>query len=141
MKSRDGSPANDHWATPKELYAKLNIEFSFDFDPCPLHSTFDGLDHGIKWGRSNFINPPYNARDKPLFIQRSFEEWKNGATCVLLIPAATSTRQFHELILPHAEIRFIRGRLKFNDGKTCGKHDSMIVIFRGGKYDPQIQQD
>ena len=47
MKNRDGSEPNDHYATPRDLYAKLDDEFHFDFDPCPLHSTFDGLDAAV----------------------------------------------------------------------------------------------
>lgn len=133
-KTRDGSEQFDHWATPKPLYDELNSEFNFDFDPCPLYSNFDGL--SISWGQSNFINPPYNRVDKPKFIKKAFDEWKIGKTCVLLIPASTSTNQFHDLILPNAEIRFLRGRVKFwKNGdpasKGKGKHDSMIVIFRG----------
>lgn len=139
-KGRDGSEAHDHWQTPPELYAKLDAEFHFDFDPCPLYSTFDGLDPATKWSDgANWINPPYNRVDKPRFIQRAYDEWVKGATCVLLIPAATSTAQFHDLILPNAEIRFIRGRIAFlgynSKGEYTttakGKHDSMIVIFRG----------
>jgi len=141
MKNRDGGEVNDHWKTPKWLYDKLDSEFHFDFDPCPLHSTFDGLSPDCKWGRSNFINPPYNRHDKPRFIQRAFNEWQGGATCVLLIPVATSTKQFHELIYPHAEIRFLKGRVRFEGVNTkgefvndkAGKHDSMIVIFRRDK--------
>lgn len=135
-KTRSGDVEDDHYETPPDLYKKLDDEFHFDFDPCPYHSTFDGLDPTCRWGRRNFINPPYNKRDKPRFIERAFKEWKfNWATCVLLIPAATSTKQFHNLILPYAEIRFIQGRIQFwKDGKPVGnngKHDSMIVIFRG----------
>ena len=37
------SKESDDWETPKELYDKLNKEFNFDFDPCPLYSTFNGL--------------------------------------------------------------------------------------------------
>ena len=132
-RTRDGSLENDHWATPKYLYDELNAEFHFDFDPCPLRSSFDGL--ARDWGDRNFVNPPYNRVDKPKFIQKAFEEWKKGKTSVLLIPAAVSTKQFHELILPHAEVRFLRGRVGFvgdyGEGKKKGKHDSMIVIFRG----------
>lgn len=29
---------SDNWATPKDLYDKLNAEFAFDFDPCPLNT-------------------------------------------------------------------------------------------------------
>lgn len=136
MSDRSGKPDDDNWQTPQWLYDQLNAEFNFDFDPCPIHSTFDGLI--IPWGKSNFINPPYNRIDKPKFIQKAYDEWRGGATCVLLIPAATGTNQFHDLILPHAEIRFLRGRIAFvapdkpRNAKATkkGKHDSMIVIFR-----------
>lgn len=133
MRDRSGiNQPDDHWETPKHIYDQLDAEFHFDFDPCPLRSTFDGL--AIPWGKSNFVNPPYNRIDKPKFIQRAFDVWRGGATCVLLIPAAVSTKQFHDLILPHAEIRFPRGRIKFiGAGKGKGKHDSMIVIFRKPK--------
>jgi len=141
-KTRSGDAEDDHWETPPSIYAPLNAEFNFDFDPCPIHSTFDGLSPETKWGKSNFINPPYNRRDKPRFIRRAYAEWRdNNSTCVLLIPAATGTADFHKLILPNAEIRFLRGRVTFlKDGKPKigkkgqvqkGKHDSMLVIFKG----------
>lgn len=139
MKNRDGLENSDHWETPEWLYKQLDSEFHFDFDPCPLRSSFDGL--GIDWGDSNFVNPPYNRVDKPRFVQKAFDEWKKGKTCVLLIPAATGTKQFHELMLPNAEIRFLRGRVAFKgyntkgqySEKNKGKHDSMVVIFRSYK--------
>lgn len=136
MKNRDGSAANDHWATPPEVYDPLNAEFNFDFDPCPLHAKFDGL--AIEWGKCNFVNPPYNRKDKPKFIKKAYEEWLKGKTIVLLIPAAVSTNDFHDFILPNAEVRFPRGRIAFHGMNTRGefvttkkgKHDSMIVIFK-----------
>lgn len=144
QKNRDGAEPNDNWQTPKWLYEQLNAEFNFDFDPCPYNespitSETDGL---LKdWGNSNFINPPYNRVDKPKFIQKAYEEWQKGKTCVMLIPVATSTKQFHELIHPNAEIRFLKGRIAFvgkNDkgeftDKNKGKHDSMVVVFKGNK--------
>ena len=42
------SSKSPHWATPKDLYEKLNAEFGFNFDPCPLHADFDGL--AMEWG-------------------------------------------------------------------------------------------
>ena len=90
MKNRDGGAVNDHWATPVWLYEKLNVEFNFDFDPCPLNSSFDGLSLSTKWGKSNFVNPPYNRKDKPRFIKRAFDEWKGGrlAFYLFLLPLA-----------------------------------------------------
>lgn len=126
----------DHWATPTEFYEKLDQEFHFNFDPCPLHSEFDGL--SIEWNERNYINPPYSRRLKEAFIKKAFEQSKKGKLCVMLLPVSTSTKIFHEIILPNAEIRFIKGRLHFEGINTfgdlvtnkCGMHDSMVVIFR-----------
>jgi site-specific DNA-methyltransferase (adenine-specific) len=128
--------SHDNWATPKEFYMQLDCEFMFDFDPCPLNSVFDGLAPSTKWGKCNFINPPYSLDLKNKFVKRAFYEWsQNDNTCVLLLPVSTSTKLFHEYILPHAEIRFVKGRLKFVENgkevKQTGTRDSMIVIFRG----------
>lgn len=132
---------SDNWATPKELYDKLNNEFGFDFDPCPLNlgeitEENDGL--LMDWGKVNFVNPPYSRKLKELFIKKSIEESKNGKICVCLIPVSTSTALFHDFILPNAtEIRFLRGRVKFSGTNTKGEfvtnksgmHDSMVVVF------------
>jgi DNA N-6-adenine-methyltransferase (Dam) len=136
MKNRDNLENSNDWATPPDFYEKLNNEFHFDFDPCPLHSEFDGLK--IEWGKCNYVNPPYDRVNKPLFIQKAYEEWKKGKTVVMLLPAATGTKQFHEIILPNASIIFIKGRISFHgyntkgeySTKNKGKHDSMLVIFK-----------
>lgn len=155
--NRDGLPNSDHWETNDELYAILNEEFNFDFDPCPLNSTFDGL--VIDWGERNFINPPYNRQDKPKFINKTVQQFKKGKLCVLLIPAATGTKQFQKVLAPLCRFRltwdewiekksllrrenciiFLAGRVAFKGyntkgiytTKNKGKHDSMIIILRG----------
>ena len=127
---------SDNWATPKQLYDKLNAEFSFDFDPCPLNSDFDGLK--IEWGKSNYINPPYSKKLKEEFVIKAIEESKKGKICVMLLPVSTSTKLFHKYILPNAkDIRFLEGRVRFLGINTKGEyvtdkapmHDSMIVVF------------
>lgn len=131
MKNR--KKQHDNWATPKEVYDVLDAEFHFDFDPCPLNSTQDGL--LIEWGNRNFVNPPYSRKLKEAFIKKAFEESKKGKLCVLLLPVSTSTKIFHEVILPNAQIRFWEGRIKFlHNGKEdpkykAGQHDSMVVVF------------
>ena len=102
---------HDNWATPKEVYDKLNSEFKFDFDPCPLDFKIDGTK--CEWGKSNFVNPPYSRKLKEAFILKAYEESKKGNICVLLLPVSTSTKIFHEIILPNAEIRFWKGRINF----------------------------
>lgn len=128
---------HDDWQTPKDLYDKLNKEFHFDFDPCPINPQFDGLN--VAWGGANYINPPYSRKLKEEFIRKAHEESKKGKLCVMLLPVSTSTKIFHEIIYPHAQIRFLKGRVKFIGTNTfggkvtnkCGMFDNMIVIFKG----------
>jgi len=133
---------HDDWETPYYIYDYIFKEFftSYEFfDPCPLNNNlneFDGLK--VEWGKQNYINPPYSRKLKEEFIRKAFEESKKGKLCVMLLPVSTSTKVFHEIIYPHAEIRFLKGRVKFkgvnSNGEIvtnkCGMHDSMIVIFR-----------
>tara|TARA_R100000306_G_C4274316_1_gene91742 strand:+ start:148 stop:564 length:417 start_codon:yes stop_codon:yes gene_type:complete len=137
MKNRNLDHVDD-WKTPSYIYDELNKEFNFDFDPCPLQhdlSKWDGLD--VEWGKSNFINPPYSRKLKESFVKKAIEESKKGKLCVMLLPVSTSTKLFHDYILPNKkEIRFIKKRIKFIGVNTfgekvtdkCGMHDSMIVI-------------
>lgn len=139
MKNKN-KPPNDNWATPKYFYDILNAEFNFDFDPCPL--TFEPIsdeNDGLKipWGKRNFVNPPYSAALKQLFVKKSILEAAKGNICVCLIPVSTSTQLFHKFIKPYAkEIRFLEGRIKFEGisitgerAKGTGMFDSMVVIF------------
>lgn len=134
MKNRNLDHKDD-WATPESLYNALDEEFNFDFDPCPLNPDFDGLD--IEWGERNYINPPYSRKLKEAFIKKAYQESLKNKLCVMLLPVSTSTKIFHEVIYPNAEIRFLKGRVKFAGVNTfgehvttkCGMHDSMIVIF------------
>lgn len=134
---------HDNWKTPDSLYQELDKEFNFDFDPCPLNSSFDGLN--VVWGERNFINPPYSRILKEAFIKRAhFEAVHNNKLCVMLLPVSTSTKIFHTYIYNKTEIRFLKGRVKFEGINTfgekvsnkCGMHDSMIVIFRGCAEQP-----
>jgi phage N-6-adenine-methyltransferase len=107
----------DNWATPKWFYDKLNNEFQFDFDPCPLNEGYITTDNDgllISWGNKNFINPPYSRKLKEAFIVKALSESNNGKLCVMLLPVSTSTKIFHKIIKPNAkEIRFVEGRIKF----------------------------
>lgn len=81
-------------------------------------------------GERVFCNPPY-GREIGKWVQKSFEESKKKNTLVvMLIPARTDTKYFHDYIYGKAEIRFIRGRLKFGNAKTAAPFPSMVVIFR-----------
>lgn len=51
----------------------------------------------------------------------------------MLLPARTDTRWFHEFIYGKAEIRFVRGRLKFGNATNSAPFPSMVVVWRGDR--------
>ncbi len=133
------SSNSDEWDTPQDLYDALDAEFNFTLDPCadeenhktPNYFTKeqDGL-HQDWSGRRVFCNPPYSQIDK--WVEKAFRESRQDNTLVvLLIPSRTDTRYFHNFIYHRAEIRFVKGRLKFGESKNSAPFPSMIVVFRG----------
>lgn len=133
------SSKTDMWATPQDFYDKLNKEFNFTLDPCATDDNhkcskyFTIDDDGLKQDWENniiFCNPPY-GKDIYNWVKKCSEESKKqNTTVVMLIPARTDTKYFHEFIYHKAtEIRFIKGRLKFGDSKNSAPFPSMVVIF------------
>jgi len=119
------------WPTPKNFYDLLDAEFHFNFDPCPLGGGEDGRARLLNpWiGKRVFCNPPYGPE-----IRKFLDCWSDAKIDVYLIPARTDTKWFHEICLPFAkEIRFIKGRLRFGDGKYPAPFPSMVVIFEKEK--------
>lgn len=47
----------------------------------------------------------------------------------MLLPARTDTAWFHDYVYGKAEIRFIRGRIKFGGSKNAAPFPSMVAIF------------
>jgi site-specific DNA-methyltransferase (adenine-specific) len=132
----------DNWETPQKLFDELNKEFNFTIDAaadkenhkCERYYTREenGLEKSWK-GERVFLNPPY-GRELPKWVKKAADEAKDKSTIiVMLIPARTDTQWFHDYIYKKAEIRFIKGRLKFGDGKKDAPFPSMVVIFRRGR--------
>jgi hypothetical protein len=120
----------DSHATPRELYDELDEEFQFNDDPCPLDGA-GGLDR--EWGTSTYMNPPYS--NPTPWVKKAYEESLKGKLVVGLLRGDTSTRWFHDWVLNKAELRFIKGRLKFVEkGKPKAypaPFASIIAIWRG----------
>lgn len=132
MKDVHFSSQRLNWRTPKALYDLLDKEFNFDYDPCPPDHKVDTLK--IEWGNSNFVNPPY-GKEIGAFIAKGYEQWQKGKTVVLLIPSRTDTSWWHDYCMDADEVRFIRGRLKFDDQDGYAPFPSAVVIFRGETAD------
>ena len=77
-----------------------------------------------------FCNPPY-GREIGKWVEKSYiESQKPNTTVVMLIPARTDTKWFHDYIYGKAEIRFVKGRLKFGDSKNSAPFPSMVVVYK-----------
>lgn len=132
------SSKTDLWETPQDLFDSLNDEFHFELDVCALPENAkcekfytpaqDGL--AQPWRGVCWCNPPY-GREIGEWVRRGLFVSAAGSTVVMLLPARTDTKWFHDYILGQAEIRFIRGRLKFGGSKNSAPFPSMVVIFRG----------
>ena len=129
------SSKSDEWETPQEFFDVLDAEFSFTIDPCATAKNTkcaryftvgdDGLAQSWK-GERVFCNPPY-GRQIGKWVEKCAES--DADVVVMLIPARTDTVYFHRYIYGKAEIRFIRGRLKFGNSKNGAPFPSMIVVF------------
>jgi len=132
------SKKTDNWQTPPKLLKELEKEFGKMFDPCPLRSRYNGL--RIDWQEVNFINPPYSKVKE--FLKKAHEEIEKGnaKTCVFLTFANTDTAWFHDYVLDKAEIRYIKGRLRFlnedGEAENSAMRPSIICILRGANENP-----
>lgn len=82
-----------YWLTPPDLYARLDTEFHFDFDPCPfpLPDGFDGLT--CEWGQRNYVNPPFGSilhqgrmKGPTAWVRKPIAEAAKGKLVVLVYP-------------------------------------------------------
>ncbi len=133
----------DEWETPQGIYDELDSEFNFSLDPCAdsrnhkcekyYTKEIDGLSQC--WdGENVFCNPPY-GREIGAWVRKCYLHSKSkfgNGIAVMLIPARTDTRWFHEYIYNKigVEIRFLKGRLRFGGSRYNAPFPSMVVIFR-----------
>ena len=136
------SSKKENWTTPQWLFDQLNEEFEFTLDAAASDDNakcqkyFTERENGLlrSWeGETVFCNPPYGRKLAEL-VKKAYEEGqKTGTTVVLLIPSRTDTRFFHDYILGKAEIRFLKGRLKFGDAKNSAPFPSLIAVYGRSK--------
>jgi hypothetical protein len=130
-----------YWLTPPDLYQKLNMEFSFSFDPCPypLPDGFDGLT--CEWGASNYVNPPFGSivhegkkKGPTAWARKAIAERDKGKDVVLVYPI---DKWVLMLLAAGAEVRNL-GDVRWHateDGQPCkgtGRHIAAFVL-RGRK--------
>jgi site-specific DNA-methyltransferase (adenine-specific) len=127
------------WATPQWLFDVLDSVYHFTLDPCSTHENAKCRKHYVReddglsrsWaGEIVFMNPPY-GREIGKWVGKCFTESFLSECNVALLPARTDTRWFHDYVYGRAKIYFVRGRLKFGDGKGSAPFPSMIAVWGG----------
>jgi phage N-6-adenine-methyltransferase len=137
------SSASQEYRTPKHLYDKLNEEFHFKLNSATTEDNPLGTkyyytinDNALSqpWDKdATYCNPPYGIKAVEWIKKAWDDSRKYNVTIVMLLPSRTGTRWFHEYIYnkPNVEIRFLKGRMRFEGTKNGAPFDSMICIFRG----------
>jgi phage N-6-adenine-methyltransferase len=135
------------WATPPEVFDPLDREFGFTLDPCATPENakcprfFTEAVNGLEqsWvGERVFMNPPYGREISP-WTRKARAEAARGTLVVGLLPASCDLAWWHEDVIGHAEVRYIRGRVRFlTDGpyRASGFFASVVVIWRPRATDP-----
>ena len=132
------SSKTDEWSTPQDLFDKLNEEFHFDLDVCANESNhkcalyYDRKQDGLKMPWTDHVvwcNPPYGREIGKWVKKACLEHCAHSTTIVMLLPARTDTRWFHNYVLGWSTIRFLKGRLKFGDCKNSAPFPSMLAIY------------
>jgi hypothetical protein len=137
----NGEDGKHYWITPPELYAELDAEFHFDFDPCPfpLPDGFDGLT--CEWGRSSYVNPPFGSiihqgkkKGPTAWVRKAIIECRKGKRVVLVYPVDKWVLMLlSEILGDHAQVRNL-GDVKWlatedgSAGKGTGRHIACFIL-------------
>lgn len=141
----DGLYSSDRgdWATPQRLFDLLNAEFDFELDVCAqdwsakCERYYTLADDGLAqpWYGRCFMNPPY-GRTIDQWVQKAYDSAEAGALVVCLVPARVDTAWWWDYCR-YGEVRFLRGRLHFDDGEDAAPFPSAVVVF-GDAYEPRV---
>ena len=133
------------WRTPPELFAALHRRYQFDLDAFATRENHLLEEYCADWGehsgltvswrdRRVFMNPPYTRDLIGKCMAKAASERNAAAIIVALIPAATSTRWWHESVLPYCELIWLTKRVKYlrPDGTPAGSpsFDSIVAVYR-----------
>lgn len=136
-----------YWLTPPDLYAELDQEFAFDFDPCPYPKPddFDGLT--AEWGQSSYCNPPFGSiihegkkKGPTAWARKAIAEAEKGKDVVLVYPI---DKWILMLLQAGAEVRNL-GDVKWHaiedgtPGKGTGRHIACFIL-RGSDREKEVE--
>ena len=129
------------WGTPMSVFGPLHDEFHFTVDVCASANTakcadyYDGhTKNGLleEWNGVCWMNPPYGKWISRWVTKAHTEAASGRCTVVGLIPSRTETSWWHDHIQGIAEVRFVRGRIKFEGAKWNAPFPSAVIVWRSG---------
>lgn len=140
------SSNSSEWETPQDLFDVLDNQHHFVLDACatPVNAKCDRFytlaEDGLSqpWESCTWCNPPY-GRAITDWVEKAYTECVyNHVSSVLLLPARTDTRWFHDYLYKQEQhgisIEFLRGRLKFGNSQNSAPFPSMIVMLDGDHF-------
>lgn len=125
------------WATPPEVFDPLNAEFGFTLDVCAHDDNakcdrfYTVRDDGLSqpWEGVCWCNPPYGS-GIGAWVAKARRSARAGATVVCLVPSRTDTAWWHDHVLGHAEIRYVRGRVRFVGAPHNAPFPCAVLVYR-----------
>lgn len=133
------------WETPQDLFDRLNVVHQFTLDVCAtpanakcgryFTSKQDGLTAftaGDWWRERVWCNPPYGRGIGDWVLRCCYATAGHRyapSLAVMLLPARTDTKWWHDYVIPFGHVEFIRGRLKFSGHKNPAPFPSAVVTF------------
>ncbi len=138
------SSNTDEWYTPRDYVEKLLKVYKIDIDAAanssnsivPLwfgeHSPLGvndslALENWSKYGDTFFLNPPFSMVDA--FIKKARMEYERGANIIVLVPARVDTKWWHNNVEHVADVRNIKGRLKYGGAKNSAPFPSVLLKY------------
>lgn len=131
------------YSTPIEIVMPLKNEFnlvldvcaSIDNHKCAKYYTKEHDSLNRKWHKigNSWMNPPW-SRELKKWVEKAYNESLKGITVVCLLPVRTNTLWWHRLIIDTgAEVRFLKGEIKFNGMDRGLWMPCSIVIFHASQ--------
>lgn len=127
------------WETPGWFFSAVNSEFNFTLDAAAsmenrkVKKFFSVHQDALKlqWHGRVWLNCPYGRGIGDWIGKARYEAKERGSTVVCLVPARPDTNWWFD----HArlaEVRFLKGRLKFEGAPSSAPFPSALLIFRPG---------
>ena len=129
---------SEEYETPLYIFEPLQKEFNLKLDVCATEKNskcklfFTKEDDALtkNWNKNFWMNPPF-SRNLKKWVQKAYEESQKGVIGVLILPVRSNTNWWHKYIIDtKAEVRFLKGEIKFSNYKRGLWLPFAIVIFK-----------